>query len=200
MKINFEYSYIFDLEISERSGLKINDDAVNLVESFILKYKPIWNQEGLLLLTEAKKISGFDFKQQEMKCLFTLSDFCSMSHPLVVNIKKYINADEISNLSEIVFHELLHVLLTDNWKVWPTPLIKEFSGNNRIIAAHLHLMSVQLAVHKSLSNNEQLSKITEDYDRIGRGYDECWKIVNENDRYLQFIDELQDKSLWSLRV
>lgn len=123
-----------------------------------------------------------------------------MSHPLILNIKKYLNGASSELLNEVVFHEILHILLTDNWKVWPTNLIKKYSGANQTVATHLHLMSIERAVHLSMQNYDQLNTVERWYLEIGNGYDIAWKTISANDLYQEFILELKDNSQWTLRV
>lgn len=87
MKIRFEYSGIFDMEIVELSGKELDDKLVSSVEAFIPSLEQQWNEHGQPLVDLAIKLSGLSFKQKEAKCILTVSSFSSMSHPLVVNVK-----------------------------------------------------------------------------------------------------------------
>ncbi len=59
-------------------------------------------------LLTACELSGFSFKQSEIKEILTVSDFVSMSHPFIINVKKHVDEFNIDSLVEIVFHEVTH--------------------------------------------------------------------------------------------
>lgn len=201
MKLRFEYSSIFDSEIAELTGKKIDESLTASMDAFIPRLTQQWQERGQPLVDRAVELSGLAFKQSEAKCTLTLSDFVSMSHPLIVNVKKYLNGSaDAEFLNEVIFHELLHVLLTDNWQVWPTSLIQKHSADDEIVAAHLHLMAIERGVHNSLQNYPQLQVIDEWYRRIGNGYDIAWETVSRDNLFQEFIAELRDESQWALRA
>ncbi len=196
MNIIFEYSPIFDQHISELMGTKLDEAAVSWVEGFLPEFSQRWNDAGTTLLDTACSVSGFKFKHSEMKCIVTVSDFVSMSHPFIVNVKKYRGVSNRDFLLEVVFHEALHILLTDNWKVWPTNLLKEHAGGDRDVEAHLHLMSVELATHMRLGNVDRLVEIDHWYEKIGGGYSAAWNIVRGEEKFKDFLGELKDPTQW----
>lgn len=196
MKIHFEYSTIFDQHISELMGTTLDEKVVLQVEKMIPRLNEEWQKQGDILLSTASELSEFRFNQSEMKCIVTVSEFVSMSHPLIVNVKKYLDRSNIDFLMEVVFHELLHVLLTDNWKVWPTELLKKHSNQDRTIESHLHLMSLERATHIKLGNHRRLEEISLWYEMIGGSYIKSWIIVNENENFLNFVSELKDNTQW----
>jgi hypothetical protein len=119
-----------------------------------------------------------------------------MSHPFIVNVSKYLESNDLDILEETVFHEALHILLADNWKVWPTELIKKHGGSNPEIDAHLHLMSLELATHLHLGNLDRLEKIDRWYGKIGGGYLSAWNMVKSDNLHVEFIRELGDANQW----
>lgn len=199
MQIRFEYSHIFDLEIANLSGQALDEKLANSVEAFIPVLEQKWNETGQPLVSLATKLTGLSFQQKETKCILTVSSFVSMSHPLIVNVKKYIEGSAMDFLIEVIFHEVLHILLTDNWKVWPTELIKKHAGDDDIVAAHLHLMSIERAVHLHLQNQDHLGEVGRWYQRIAGGYDVAWAKISHNDLFQEFLAELKDGSQWGKR-
>lgn len=112
------------MEIAELSGKQIDIEMATLMDDFVPKLSQLWQERGQPLIELEVSISGLSFKQEEGKCILTLSEFVSMSHPLIVNVKKYLDGFNAELLVELIFHEVLHILLTDNWQVWLTTLIK----------------------------------------------------------------------------
>lgn len=200
MKINFEYSPIFDQHISQIMGTLLDEKKTIAVNEMISTLNEEWKKRGAILLHTACNLSGFSFKQSEMKGIVTVSDFVSMSHPLIINVKKYIEKFDIDSLIEVVFHEVLHILLTDNWKVWPTVLLKEHGCNNRTIETHLHLMSLEKATHLELENYQCLKDIGLWYQKIGGPYQKAWAIIEENENFRLFINELKDNTQWGQSI
>ncbi len=90
----------------------------------------------------------------------------------------------------------LHILLTDNWKVWPTNLLKEYGGNNQTIETHLHLMSLEKATYLKLQNHQRLKEIEFWYQRIGGPYQKAWAIIKENEKFRLFVNELKENTQW----
>lgn len=199
MKLRLEYSSIFDAEIACLTGDELDDKLTASVEAFLPELDQQWMAQGQPLVDLAIKLSGLTFKQNEARCTLTVSSFVSMSHPLIVNVKKYIGTSDIKFLNEVIFHEVLHVLLTDNWKVWPTNLIKKHSNENKIVAAHLHLMSIERAIHLGLKNHHHLEAIGRWYQKMGGGYELAWATICKDGLDKEFLEELRDGSQWGLR-
>jgi hypothetical protein len=201
MKILFEHSRIFDERISRIMGDKIDETKLSLVDVFSTKINALWAVNGERLLQTASDLSGFSFKQSEAKCTVTVSKFSSMSHPLILNVAKYVenpNRGAFEEIEETLFHELLHVLLSDNYKVWPTRSVEKYFMNDPNIAAHLHLMSLEKLTHLHLGNVERIKMIERWYERIGGIYQKAWSLISNDDKYLEFLSELNDPDQWQV--
>ncbi len=99
----------------------------------------------------------------------------------------------------MIFHELLHILLTDNYKAWPTNMISSVKTDDRTIQSHLHLMSLQRAVYSSLNDKETISLVTDWYKRIGGAYNKTWELISDSNKYNEFIEEFRDPSQWQVQ-
>lgn len=200
MKITFEHSGTFDEYIAGLRGAVLDESMAAKIDPFLSRLNDHWKKVGACLLTTACEVSGFDFKLSETRCTVTVGDFVSMSHPFIVNISKHLNSPDLDEVEEIIFHESLHILLTDNWKVWPTELVKKHGRSNSEIEAHLHLMSLEFAVHQRLGNFERLNWIGSWYERIGGGYFAAWNTIKSDDRYREFVHELKDSTQWQAKT
>lgn len=196
MNIHFEYGFIFDQEISNITGLPQDPQLVSQMELWTPLVNERWKNEGQPLLKKACEISGLQFKQSEAKCILTLSDFVSMSHPFIVNVKKYVANNNLDFLTEVIFHEALHILLTDNCKVWPTQLTHQFSEQNPTVAAHLHLMALERMTHLAFKHHKRIDQIAGWYNTIGDGYDLAWQSIANDETCQALINEFRDESQW----
>ena len=163
----------------------------------LLEAKKKWNSEGAKLISLANSLSNLSFKQKEMKCILTVSDFESISHPLIINVKNFIEDEsKMSLFVDTVFHELLHVLLTDNCLNGAMDLVKKHANDNPVVMAHLHLMSLERAVHEKLKNFEKIADIEGWYNKIGEGYEVAWQTISNQNLYKEFIKDLHNESHW----
>jgi hypothetical protein len=167
MKINFIYSNQYERSIS-------NTDFWNkdLVAQQIKVLERYWKLYGHKVEKALKDVTGLKFKTKEIKCY--LNSQFSISDPL--SIKMQLDFDD---LKETFVHELIHVLLTDNYvgvskKKWDSFYKGKYQNETSLCRSHIAVHAIHLLVNRMLNPKREQMLITatkqEDYKR-------SWDIV-----------------------
>lgn len=197
--ISFEYSFVpFDRACSEHNGFKIEQEWIDEMYQSINHFDSIWQEQGTPLLEMTVKDIGKPFLQKDMLVVLSLCNYPSMSHPLMVNMRKYMSSATNGNprpkhlFKGLVFHELLHTYVYDILKECETtPLLKKYEDEAGSVLSHIHLMAVMKHVYIKSGLLKELEDIMNKDRAIGSVYKRAWEIVNDLENYQDFIEELK---------
>jgi hypothetical protein len=168
-----------------------------------MEFEKLWEGEGHRLLDTTEAITGKTFRPQEITARLTLCDIPSETTGMnvVINMRYALKSFTPSPVSvrykvETLFHELLHVFLTQN-PVGDSVLLKEHAAEPERTRDHLHLLALQKAVLLRLHEDETLQEtIAVDSELPGGYYKRAWEIVNANDTaYLNYVAEIRARAL-----
>jgi hypothetical protein len=156
----------------------------------------VWERFGLPLLEAAVQDSGLVFRERDIKAVLICGSFSSHSHPLILNVKTYLKAfhsapRSLNEFVEVVFHELLHILLQDNVGSWPTPFINQFSRCSFETIVHLHLLALERRAHDILGKD--CSWLKKWYAEIGDEYAKAWTIVSDDANHSTLLAEIKSE-------
>ncbi len=93
--------------------------------------------------------------------------------------------------ADLVFHELLHTWLVENF-IFNGPLLSKYKSEPPIVRAHLHLMAIQKFVYLELGRKDLSSWISWKYSGMSKDYARAWQIVDQIEGYAPFIQELKE--------
>lgn len=202
-KIYFERADLFDDFVGQIFSPKISKDLSDKADDAIIRIENIWEEIGERILTTLIGQTDRSFDRSELSAFVTLSKISSLSHPLFISLYKYCDFENetldfrIEAVVDTIFHELLHIFLGgSNLVEWPTPLVKKSGDIPFQTKVHLHLLSLQKLVYSKIGTDYLLEHWNNYYEinRSGDDYHLAWKIISENDNYLNFVGEL--KKLW----
>jgi hypothetical protein len=131
-----------------------------------------------------------------MVAALTLCPVSSMSTPLLINVRRFLDGptgekpQPMYLFSALVFHELLHTYIP-----YPLPgsrLMEKYKDEPTMVLTHLHLMAVMKHVYLKLRRREQLQEIIA-WDSAAENpiYRRGWQIVNDIEGHRVFVDELK---------
>ncbi|MBO9668811.1 MAG: hypothetical protein J7501_18580 [Bdellovibrio sp.] len=192
-EIIFESGWLLDSSLEELSKESLNQAAVDEVANRTSEFQDAWDQLGKPLIESALRETGLSFKERDIKGVLICGPIASQSHPLIINVKYFLKSLEekpqsMTEFVDVVFHELLHVLLQDNVRTFPTPTAQEFIADEFDVIAHLHLMAIQKYSHEKIGNATE--RLGQWYQRIGRDYQRSWELVSDEAIFSKLMKEI----------
>src|SRR3990167_9793090 len=164
MKINFEYSLVYDMMLGEMMGsfdVKPEKDS----RIYINSVRKFWDKKGARIIKEIENVSKLKFKR-DVECFVVNSMFYeSLSHPFTIKIEK-----DFDRLFAIFVHELVHILLVQNFKK-VAPLVN-LIGRDSNYRVHFPALLIERKVLEKLNKSYKKQKRIEDLDYV-------WKDVNK---------------------
>jgi hypothetical protein len=158
-------------------------------------FQDYWDQEAPLLLGTTIAEIHKPFRYQEMLATLTLCPIPSMSQPLLINVRPFLDGPTQQQprplflFSAVVFHELLHTYVIG--ALGTSALLAKYQSEEPLVKAHLHLLAVMKMVYLKLDRAEHLQQIIEKDRALGNpGYGRAWQIVNDLEGHEAFVQEL----------
>lgn len=194
--ITLRYSDVFDSWCSRQTGVEITNQARDRLVRAFPGLQTAWDNLGPALLSETERVVGRSFLQGEMiGTVFLCRNTPSMSIPLLVNGNWFVSdsPQSLDRVVDIVYHELLHTYLVDNYPdLLTSPLLTKYRSEDPGVIAHLHLMATQKAVYRALGLESRIESLIDfDSNKYGGAYKRSWDIVNAEGEY-KFIAELTE--------
>lgn len=192
-EVIFENGWLLDSSISDLTNFELKQEAQDEIESRLSEFQSAWDDTGKSLLMSAMKEGGLCFKEKDIKASLIFGQMYSMSHPLILNVKYYLKSLQekphpMEQFVEQAFHELLHILLQDNLRSWPTPTVETFMPQGFEVVAHLHLMALQKRAHEAIGNKTLW--LADWYGHIGDDYAKTWNAVSNEVTYSKLLNEI----------
>lgn len=191
-KVTFRYSRIYDQTCSKKYGYVIEDDWIKELDKRLPEFIKSWKDQGEKLFKTTFNILGTGSRKNEFHANFTLCDFPSISHPLLINMRYYLNsftdnAQSTDVFVSLVHHEILHDYLLGK-KPKKSIYLEKYKSESPRTLGHIHLLALQKAVYLELDWHERLKKIVEK-DSNMPPYKRAWDIINFED-YMAIVREL----------
>ncbi len=164
MKINFEYSWAYDMMLGEMMG-SFNDNKIENSKLYLDSVRGFWDNNGDRIIREIESASKLKFKKS-VDCFIVNSMFYeSLSHPFTIKIEK-----DIDKLFAIFVHELAHILMVQNFKKAATVMNKVKGDVNYKV--HFPVLLIERRVLEGLNKDYKKQKRVEDLDYV-------WNDVNK---------------------
>jgi len=193
------FGYIpFDQSCEQWRNTKIEPQWYAELRTKIKAWQAYWDQEASLLLGTTITEIHKPFQYQDMIATLTLCPIASMSRPLLINVRPFLDGPTQQQprplflLSAVVFHELLHTYVLGALPPGTSALLEKYKGEEPLVKNHLHLLAVMKLVYLKLDRAEHLQQIMEKDRALGNpGYGRAWQIVNDLEGHDAFVHELR---------
>jgi hypothetical protein len=167
-------------------------------------FQEYWDEEAPLLLGTTVREVGAPFRNREATAVLTLCPIPSMSVPLLLNVRRFLDGPTQGNpqpmflFSGLVFHELLHPYI-GRYDRLESRLVEKYSGEPLFVLTHLHLTALMKQVYLKLGRADQLREIVaRDSASEDTAYRRAWQIVNDIEGHEAFVSELKAAQLGRL--
>lgn len=165
-KLIMEYGLPFDFEPSG----EVPREMADWCHAMAPKFEQLWNERGSQLLKPIVKRFNRGFKRNELSVyLVAHKRAVSMSHPLMVNIRRNVPTDyshEIlvpGSFINPLFHEMMHRYVVDHADVNspPSPLFAKYQDETDSAKFHIHIMALLTFGFKESGREADLQKMIE---------------------------------------
>jgi len=196
-RVELVYQYLpFDRTCEQWLDTKIEESWMREIEAKLASFQEFWDKKAPSLLGTTVSQIGKPFRRREMVAALTLCPVSSMSTPLLINVRRFLDGptrgkpQPMHLFSALVFHELLHTYIP-----YPLPgsrLMEKYKDEPTMVLTHLHLMAVMKHVYLKLRRREQLREIIA-WDSAADNpiYARSWQIVNDIEGHEAFVKELR---------
>ena len=196
--VQLVFGYIpFDQSCEQWRNTKIERQWYEELKTKIKAFQDYWDQEAPLLLATDISAINKPFQYQEMLATLTLCPIRSMSRPLLINVRPFLDGPTQQKprpmflFSALLFHELLHTYVIGALPQGKSALLERYKSEEPVVKNHLHLMAVMKMVYLKLDREEQLKQIIEkDHEIDNPAYGRAWQIVNDIEGHQAFVQEL----------
>jgi hypothetical protein len=193
-KLFFKYSRLYDGVCAGNNP--VSKSWADEAKSKEGEFTAIWEKEAPTLFAQLFLDFNKGFNRSELTATLSVCPFApSFSDPLVLNVagflKSYMETRPLYPdyaFVNLVFHELLHTWVVENFKK-PSPLLDKYKAEMPSVRYHLHLMAIQILIYTKLKRPDMLQWLSIDYSNIGGAYARAWEIVNK-EGYQAFISEI----------
>lgn len=166
--ISFAYSQLLDDDCANLVKEPLDSQVVAEARRVLPQLEAAWRREGPRWLRATKDAVGQPFSFREAKAALVTCGLSSMSHPLIINMRRHVRADEpdqpraTRQFVGAVFHELLHRYVSDIVTARgtaSTPLLRKYEKESAIVRNHLHLFAIREAVHVRRGRSRELQEV-----------------------------------------
>ena len=182
-KVEFVYSYPYDMSLFSLAGKKWDRKYVKLTQRRIKVLEKAWRKVEKRVLGEMVKATGFKWKEKKITCFIVNIGGC-FSVPLTVRIigrkGKMMGIEEII---DILVHELIHVFIMSNGihkkeKPW-----NEFKREAMGTKTHIYVHAIHKQLYLKIFGIKRLKKDIEKAKFLDKviqpGYSRAWEIVEQ---------------------
>ena len=198
--VRLVFGYVpFDQSCERWRNTRIEPQWYEELKTKIKAFQDYWDREAPMLLATTIAAIKKPFPYKELLATLTLCPIQSMSRPLLINIRPFLDGPTQQKprpmflFSALVFHELLHTYVIGARSQGTSALLERYKSEEPIVKNHLHLMAVLKMVYLKLGREEQLKQIIETDSKIDNpAYRRAWQIVNEIEGHHAFMQELME--------
>jgi hypothetical protein len=186
---------VFDINCADLLKVTVNPAWVQEAVRRAPEFQARWDREAAAYLATTFDEVGLPFPYKEMQAALTVCPGVrSMSTPLVINVRRYLESSETRSphwlLAETIYHELMHIYVRPVNAV--SALRKKYAGEQPVVLNHLHVMALEKFVLTKLGRPEELAQVGLDYVNVlPPAYKRAWTIMHEIEGHQPFINELK---------
>ena len=187
MKVDFEYSQVYDELLSYMSRNQYGNKQYLDMQVATLEFQKYWRKNENKIIKEVQKVSGLKFSK-EVRCFVVKHlGFRAISSPLTIRFTK-----DFKYLSAVLIHELIHILLADNNKVLEL-VKKKFNYSANDFKIHFPVLLIERKVIENLFGTSFLNNvlIKDDHNQeLAYEWQEVNKVYNKfNNNIVRFLEK-----------
>ncbi len=148
----------------------MSDEQCDLARRRIPRCREAWLNEHDIIFAEFEKM-GFDFGHEISIPAYLVANVGSFSDPLCLDIKH-----SPKEIVDILTHELIHRLITDNPNVNFKAIAKDYPEHGPLVTNHILVHAIHMKIYLNLGWGDRLRKDIE-YCKKYRDYKQAWSIV-----------------------
>jgi hypothetical protein len=187
------FGTIFDRTRSEITQANVDTALIRVAGQTRASFQAEWDREGPAYLSLVLDSVGLAFPYREMQAYLTVTHVGTMSMPLMVNVRQYLergsDAPPDGDFSEKLFHELMHHYVAPVNAT--SALRRKYRDEPPVVLNHLHVMALEKFALLRLGKKAELAFLDREYrtDPSPSYYKRAWEIVNQ-EGYQAFVAEL----------
>ncbi len=198
--VYFDYGFVpFDRACESLKGSEIDKAMVEEMSQRVGEFQEHWDVYGTPMIEMIIKEVGKPFRYRDIIATMSVCDFYSMSHPLILNMRRFLkNGPEAQPHSKqrflaLVVHELLHIYIS-NIGLEGLPMAEKYKDEPFSVRSHVYLMALMKMMYlKSGQVNAYQDMLDLEKEKNRPIYLRSWEIVNELEDYQAFVKELREK-------
>ena len=153
MKLNFQYSQVYDELLTYMSRNHFDTSQVIELEIFTIKLAKYWQNIHDKIVKEIEKISGLKFNNNVDCFIVKHLGYRAISEPFTIKMNK-----DFNYLTAILVHELVHHLIKDNSKILKLVNTK-FAHEENDFKIHFPVLLVERKVIENLFGDKFFKNI-----------------------------------------
>ena len=175
MKLNFQYSQVYDELLSYMSRNNFDNKQILELETFTIRLSNHWKNLNDKVVKEIEKVSGLKFNSHVDCFIVKHLGYRAISDPFTIKMNK-----EFNYLTAVIIHELIHILLKDNQKILNL-VNKKFNQDNDF-KVHFPILLIERKVIENLFGQKFFSKVMQkddhnpdlafEWNEVNKAYDE----------------------------
>ena len=195
--VTITYDAAIDAQCASDRRVPIPQDWTAELMSRREEFDNLWKTLGPKMIHAAETVTGKSFSGGSITARLTLCDLPSQSSDeITINMRYALRSFTATPVPmrykvDTLFHELLHVFLTEH-PVKESALLEQYNSEPERTKDHLHLLALQKAVLLRLNEEASLKNVISiDSQLPGGYYKRAWDIIDaKNDEYLKYVAEI----------
>ena len=187
MKLNFQYSQIYDELFSYMSRNDFNNKQILELETFTIQLSNYWGRINNKVLKEIEKVSDLKFNNNVNCFVVKHLGYRAISEPFTIKMYK-----DFNYLTGVIIHELVHILLRDNQKILKI-VNEKFVHEGNDFKIHFPVLLIERKVIENLFGNKFFNNIMKKDDHnpdLAFEWQEVNKVYDKfNSNIIRFLEK-----------
>ena len=187
MKLNFQYSQVYDELLSYMSRNSFDNKQILELETFVIQLSNYFKNRQNKIIIEIERVSGLKF-QSSVNCFIVKHlGYRAISDPFTVKMSK-----DFDYLTGVIIHELIHSILKDNQTILKL-VNKKFEHEENDFKVHLPVLLIERKVIENLFGEKFFNKIRKKDDHnpdLAFEWSEVNKVYDKfNSNIIKFLEK-----------
>ena len=187
MKLNFNYSQVYDELLSYMSRNNFDNKQIIELETFCIELSKYWDNLNNKIVKEIEKVSSLKFKSNVDCFVVKHLGYRAISDPFTVKVHK-----DFNYLTGVIIHELIHILIRDNEKIIKL-VNNKFKHEENDFKIHFPVLIIQKKVIENLFGEKFFNNIMKKDDHnpdLAYEWDQVNKVYNYfNSNIIKFLEK-----------
>ncbi len=157
MKINFQYSPIYDNLLTDMSNKKFSQEQMKEMLFYKEELEATWEKEERKIVREVEKVSKLKFRGNKDCFLVYNMKYAAVSKPLTLKRESH-----LERAKTILIHELVHILLEENRDKVTKIIEKTYPKDTVEFKIHIPVLLITKRVIENLYGDGLFQEILQD--------------------------------------